>query len=184
MATPEPHPYSYRRHQSHWSEGTTDATPHNAPSILRILQPLWHMRSTPAFSGHATTPTNKSGGLGLAPSSPLPFATLPSPSSNIPGTSSTTISFNTLPSTSHTIDMWTTVSLSTMNTSFHIPPSRPSSTTIFSAIPSNWRRWMTFTFWVSTSTSSNAPSPTYNPPNPGKSGTTPAPVASAWLCPA
>ena len=171
-------------HHSHIGRHHRSATLHNAPSILRTLQPLWHTHSTPAFSGHATTPTSKSGGLGLAPSSPLPFATLPSPSSNTPGINFTTISFNTLPSTSHTIATWTTVSLSTMNTSFHTPPSRPSSTTTFSAIPSNWKQWRTFTFWASTLTSSNAPSHTYNPPNPGKSGTTPAPVASAWLCPA
>ena len=67
------------------------------------------MRSTPVFSGLATTPTNKSEELGLAPNSLQPYAMSPSHSLNTPGTRSTTTCFNTLTYTLHTTAMWTTV---------------------------------------------------------------------------
>ena len=76
--------------------------------------------------------------------------------------------------------MWTTASLFKTNISYTIPPSKPSSTS--SATQWNLNLWTTSTSWVSTSTSNNAPSPTCNLPNPGKSGIPPPPGASAWLC--
>ena len=75
-------------------------------------------------------------------------------------------------------------SLCTTNTSSPTQPSKSLSTTTSSAIPSSWKLWKTSTSWDSTLTFHNAPSPTFNPTNPGRSGIPPAPAASAWLYPA
>ena len=169
---------------THTLADTIRNTPPNAPSRLPTLPPLWLLPSTPAFSGLATTLTNKSEGPGLDPSSLPPYATLPSPSLSIPGIRSTTTYFNTQTSTLLTIAMSTTASLSTTNISFNTRLSKPSSATISLATQWNSSRWRTFISSVSTSTSHNAPSPTCNLHNPGKSGTPPRPGAGAWLCPA
>ena len=84
-------------------------------------------------------------------------------------------------STLRTIATSTTASLSTTNFSFTTRLSKPSSTTISLATLWNSNRWRIFISSVSTLTSHNAPSPTCNLPNPGKSGIPPPPGASAWL---
>ena len=153
----------------------------NAPSRLPTSPPLWLLPSTHAFSGLATTLTNKSEGPGLDPSSLQPYAMSPSPSLSTPGIRYTTTYFNTQTSTLLTTAMSTTVSLSTTNISFNTRLSKPSSTTISLATLWNSNRWRTFISSVSTSTSHNELSPTCNLHNPGKSGIPQPPGASAWL---
>ena len=166
---------------THTLADTIGNTLPNAPSKLPTLPPSWLLPSTHAFSGLATILTNKSEGPGLDPSSLQPYAMLPSPSLSTPGIRSTTTSFNTQTSTLLTIDMSTTASLSTTNISFNTRLSKPSSTTISLETQLNSNRWRIFISSVSTSTSHNAPSPTCNLPNPGKSGIPQPPGASAWL---
>ena len=129
---------------------TTKSIPPSAPYTLPTSPPLSGTHWTPAFSGHATTPTNKCEAPGLDPSCLQPFAMLPSHSSNTRGTRFTTTYYNTPICTLHTTDMSTTDSLFTTNTFYNIQPFKPSSTTTSLETQSNWNQLRTFISWAST----------------------------------